>query len=52
MKSFAGLVGAALLSGCGGNQPLLVSGGERDFVVMARIAVAPIQGAHFEANRC
>ena len=37
MKIISGLVGAALLSGCGGNQTLLASGGEQDFIAMRRI---------------
>jgi hypothetical protein len=37
MKIIAGLVGAALLSGCGGNQALLASGGEQDFIAMRHV---------------
>jgi hypothetical protein len=37
MKIVAGLVGAALLSGCGGNQALLASGGEQDFIAMRHV---------------
>jgi hypothetical protein len=37
MKITAGLLGAALLSGCGGNQALLASGGEQDFIAMRHV---------------
>lgn len=37
MKITTGLLSALLLSGCGGNQALLASGGERDFIAMRHV---------------
>lgn len=38
MKVIVLLVGASMLSGCGGNQALLASGGHQDFAEMGRIS--------------